>query len=194
MIKTEIGLHPAIDGLLQEVIPYDRNRCPRTVRSLQDARQGANCVAVLHLALGTENLPSYLHCDELYRDTAFFETVGGFGQQPVGELALKALDVFHFGWADLCHPRVCRPKIPITDFKPQHNRSGFLVNADESPLTHVAVFAGARTEEGDPLVYHGSQEAGEALLEPLSVIMENPRYAQIYRISRFVAPPVLGTM
>lgn len=194
MIKTELGIHPRVGGLLQGVIPYVRSRCPKIVRNPIDARAGSNCVGVLHLAIGTENLPPHLHCDELYRDTTFLETIGGFAGSPVGELALEALDIFHFGWADLKHPLICRPKVSIADFKPRHNASGFLVNADESPLTHVAVFSGARTAQGDPLMYHGSQEAGQALLEPLSVITQNARYAQIYRISRFVGTPALVTM
>lgn len=185
MSRTKTGLHPRVGELLQNRLPYDFYRCPKVVRNVEAARLGTNCVGLLHLMLGPERLSPNLHCHELFWDETNFKTLASQKDAHLALSQLEPLDVLHFGWRDLSHPRLSQPLEPIEVFVPEYD-DGFITNYPRSPLTHVGMYSGARTESGDPLIFHASQEAGCAVLEPLSNILENPRYQQIYRVSRFM--------
>lgn len=186
MSRTKTGLHPRVGELLRDRFPYDFFRCPKVVRDVESARLGTNCVGLLHLMLGPEKLSPSLHCHELFWDETNFRTIARQGDAPPALEQLEPLDVFHFGWRDLNHPRLSKPLDPIELFVPEYDDKGYLTNYPKSPLTHVGMYSGASTYAGDPLIVHASQEAGYAVIEPLSNILENPRYQQVYRISRFV--------
>ncbi len=186
MSRTKTELHPRVGELLRNNLPYNFYRCPKVVRDVNAARRGTNCAGLLHLALGSEKLSPDLHCHELFWDETNFATLARQEETPSVLDQLEPLDVLHFGWRDLNHPRLSQPLDPIELFVPKYDNEGFITNYPRSPLTHVGMYSGARTENGDPLIFHASQEAGCAVLEPLSNILANPRYQQIYRVSRFM--------
>lgn len=156
-----------LDNLIKADLPYDWYRGPDQVHNMEDARMGANCIALAHLALrarGLELSPS-MHCYEMVTDTVRLATV------PPDQI--EAGDIFWFG----------RPTGSLEAFVPKYDARGWLENWRDNPVTHAAVFVGyAATHE--PLLLHASREEGRNAVWPLSRFKEYPRYAKLYRITR----------
>ena len=128
---------------------YDFNQGPKEVRSPEDAlRSGINCVSLAHLAikdLFDYELPSELHCAEMYRDTEHFVAVDA--DEP-----LLQGDLFWFG--------IKNPKIQAEEFKPVYDHSGNLINWFENPIKHVAMYTGIKNGDNDPVLLSFNSRGG----------------------------------
>lgn len=160
-----------LSRLAQAEIVYDWWRGPQEVRSIEDAvANGANCVALAHLAIGTAVLSPKLHCFEMVGDRQRFETVKDLND-------LRPADLFWFG-QDV-------PEDVLAAFEPQYNQDQWLLNWQDNPVNHVAIFTGYRDHGGEPLLLHASPEDGRNAIWPLAKFAQYPRYKKLWRVSRF---------
>jgi len=129
-------------------------------------------VALAHLALGQlfdRQLDPRLHCYELFQDHERFASVGLDDMRPG--------DLVWFGYRD--------PKVPLQDFEPEYNDSGYLMNWQDFAVNHVAIYTGSGPD-GEALLLHASPTDGTNAVWPLDRFAEHTRYGQVYRVSRLV--------
>ena len=110
------------------------------------------------------------HCYEMVTDERQFATVGSLREMQSGDLVW-------FGRG--------RPPVPIRQFVPEYDSTGYLLNWRDFAVNHVAIYTGMQ-QDGEPLLLHASPTDGTNVIWPLSKFAEHERYEQIYRISRFL--------
>lgn len=147
---------------------------PDKVRTKQDAlKDGINCVSLAHLAIGDLfdcKLPPELACAELYRDEDYFA--------PIEESSdLRLGDLVWFGKPSAVDPRAIELR---------YDTSGNLVNWQDSPVKHVAIYTGIK-KQGDPLLLHATNYGKRNVIWPLSEFGKYERYKQLYDITRLKA-------
>lgn len=157
---------------LNPAFSYAFHQGPGQVRSVEDAMaSGLNCISLAHLVLRDlfqQQLPSELHCAEMYRDQERF--------RPVAEVAdARQGDLFWFG--------IGNPAIDPHAFEPVY-ADGVLLNWRAFPVKHVAIFTGEFGDEDNPLLLHASYQEGTTAVWPLDKFGEHSRYERLYGITR----------
>jgi len=146
---------------------------PDVVRSIEHALEhGNNCVALVHLAIKEYfgyDLPSDLHCAELYQDSRHFEKLDDLAELEFGDLVW-------FG--------VKNPSISPAEFVPVYE-DGRLVNWREFPIKHVGINV-SQGSEGEPEILHATFVEGTNTVWPLSKFGHYPKYSQTYGASRLI--------
>lgn len=174
-------MHTIFNQLAAVRNPYNWERGPKQVRSAEDAREGLNCVALAHLALkdlANIQLPSALHCFEMFRD---MRSVGDFFRPVAGGVQnMIEGDIVWLG-----HQASDRI---VEGFTPDYDNQLHLRNNRAFPLRHLALYTGEMdTETGHPLMFHTSRETGIEIA-PLPAIMEWEPHEQIHGIGRLIVP------
>ncbi len=156
---------------------YDFCQGPERVPNEDVAREeGLNCVSLAHLAVESlfrRRLPAQLHCYEMFTDHERFHDLDDSEPLQVGDLVW-------FGRSE--------PSVPPEQFVPTYDANGYLLNWQDSPVNHVAIYTGDQ-ENDDPLLLHATYFTGTTAVWPLSKFAEYPRYAQVRRIARLRPDP-----
>jgi cell wall-associated NlpC family hydrolase len=177
---TAEALSCPLDTFIDSAYRYEFWRGPAEVRTIADARQnGLNCIALAHLAMNKlfeVELPSALHCAELYADRQYFNPVA----MPSD---LQRGDLVWFG--------IANPPIEPETFVPEY-RDGLLVNWRDFPVKHVAIHTGEQDAQNDPLLLHASMLEGTNVVWPLRQFAEHHRYRVCYGASRLALARIMA--
>ena len=161
-----------LEPYLDPVFEYKFTQGPHVVQSREDAiRYGINCVSLAHLALKDlfeYELPSELQCTELYMDRDHFDKVENIEDMQTG-------DLLWFGLQE--------PLVEAHEFVP-HYVSGQLLNWDDFPIKHVAIYTGETDMDNEYLLLHSTHVEGTNVVWPLSKFREYHKYRKLYGISR----------
>jgi hypothetical protein len=165
--------------ILQEYIDTDYTyrflQNPDVVNGKADAlANGLNCVTLAHFAmqdLFNYELPKDLLFAEMYLDEEHFKTVESLG-------ALQLGDLVWFGRPD--------PLLRPEEFEPEY-QDGRLLNWQQFPVKHVAIFSGERTPDDDPILVHATYRTGTTCAWPLQTFLEYRWCGQVYGASRLKA-------
>ncbi len=161
-----------LERYVDSAFVYRYTQNPDAVRTEDDARKyGLNCVALAHLAIKAltgHELPPDLLCAELYADRERFDHTEDLKD-------LRAGDLVWFG--------IENPSVMPDAFMPRYE-GRTLVNWDEFPVKHVAVYTGDRDVQGEALLLNATFYAGTNVVWPLSQFSSYRRYKKIYGASR----------
>lgn len=163
-----------LDSYLDPAFRYSFTQGPDVVRSLEDALQnGINCISLAHLALqdlfGVQ-LPSRLHCAEMYLDKTRFTHVDGIEMLQRGDLVWFGIE---------------EAPIEPDEFVPVYD-NGALTNWRDFPIKHTAISTGQQNLEGDPLLLHSTHLEGTNVVWPLGKFAKYKRYEKLHGITRLV--------
>jgi len=166
-------MNQAITSYLNDTYLYEFKHWPDTIHTQQEAlARGLNCVSLAHLidkSLFGIDLPESLRCIELFYENPYYTTVNSVQDLQIGDLMFVAA-------------KGEQEKIDI--FIPRYDEQGNLLNGSEFPHMHIAIYAGEKDEQVDPLFIHANWIDKKVSLWPLRKFREYPRYEEIYAIKR----------
>ena len=168
MVRNE-----ALKQFIDSRYVYRYTHGPHMIRSKEQAlRHGINCESLAHLALRELTgitLPPKLRCYEMYHDSEYFRLVDT-------DEAIQTGDVFWFGSVKKIHP---------VEFEPVYDGDE-LINWDDFPVKHIAIYSGERAPNGDPLLLHSTPITGTNSIWPLTRFRYHCSSKRLYGISRLL--------
>jgi hypothetical protein len=165
-------MHELTEAYLDPAFRYVFSQGPDRVATRAEALAGGlNCIALAHLVLRDlfgVTLPGSLRSVELSSDLIHFEPVASTAEMEPGDLVW-------FGPSN--------PATELDAFVPRYDDNGELLNFDEFPINHVAVYIEGRGVNNE-LMLHASPVDSTNALWALSRFAAYERYDTIYAIMR----------